>query len=63
MQLQVHRIALAANSELSFEGVRIEGTGFVLDEAAATQLLTEDPRNREVLSRYLRGDNFLSRLT
>jgi hypothetical protein len=52
---------LAANANRSFEGSRVEGTGFVLSPEQAQQLLEANPRNRDVLFEYLRGDDFTSR--
>lgn len=52
---------LAANKNLSFEGSRIEGEGFVLEPSQAEALIKKDSRNREVLFQYLRGEDFNSR--
>jgi hypothetical protein len=52
---------LAANKDCSFEGSRIEGQGFVLKPNEAENLIKRNPRNREVLKKYLRGTDFLSR--
>jgi hypothetical protein len=52
---------LCANKNLSFEGSRIEGQGFVLSPQAAEELIQKEPRNRDVLYEYLRGDDFTSR--
>ena len=52
---------LSANKNLSFEGSRVEGKGFVLEPALAAELIAKNPRNRDVLYEYLRGEDFTSR--
>ncbi len=52
---------LKCNSNLAFEGSRIEGTGFVLSPDVSESLVTANPRNAEVLCRFLRGEDFLNR--
>jgi hypothetical protein len=52
---------LNSNRNLSFEGSRVEGEGFVLTPEVAQELIRANPRNREVLFEYLRGDDFNSR--
>ncbi len=52
---------LAANSDVSFEGARIEGQGFVLTPEEAASLVARDSHNSEVLFPYLRGEDFTSR--
>jgi len=48
---------LRANAGRSFIGSYVLGLGFVLDPAEAHALIADDPRNREVLSPYLNGDD------
>jgi hypothetical protein len=48
---------LRANADRSFIGSYVLGLGFVLTHAEAQALLARDPRNREVLSPYLGGDD------
>ncbi len=52
---------LKRNGNLSFEGSRIEGTGFVLSPEQASSLIASNPINGEVLCRFLRGEDFLNR--
>src|SRR5260370_24679444 len=52
---------LSSNKNLSFEGSRVEGKGFVLEPAVAEGLVIKDARNRDVLVEYLRGEDFTSR--
>ena len=52
---------LVHNTGKSFEGSRVEGTGFVLDEETVKCLISDDPRNASVIYRYLRGEDFTSR--
>ena len=52
---------LAANSGTSFQGSIVLGTGFVLSEDEARTLIETDSQNRDVLFRYLRGEDFTSR--
>jgi hypothetical protein len=52
---------LLANSGLSFQGSKVTGTGFVLTKEAAQALIARDPRNKEVLSPYLNGEDVNSR--
>lgn len=54
-------IRLSANLNRSFEGIRVEGTGFVLDTTCATSLLAVNPRNSDVIKQFLRGEDFTSR--
>lgn len=46
---------LISNRGKSFQGSNVLGSGFVLDEAEAEQLLLESPRNRDCLRLYLNG--------
>ena len=59
--------ALIANRGICFRGTKIWGAGFVFEEspqdgssslAEMRQLIQENPRNREVLSAYLGGEDF-----
>jgi hypothetical protein len=52
---------LASNLDRSFEGIRVEGTGFILDEKAVNSLISSNPKNEEVIRQHLRGDDFTSR--
>jgi hypothetical protein len=52
---------LAANAGKSFQGSIVLGMGFVLEPDAAQRLVDRDPRNREVLFRYLNGEDLNSR--
>jgi Eco57I restriction-modification methylase/MmeI, target recognition domain/MmeI, N-terminal domain len=52
---------LKSNANHSFEGSRIEGTGFVLSPDLAKSLIATNPRNGEVLCPFLRGEDFLNR--
>ena len=52
---------LAVNEGNSFIGSYVLGMGFVLKPEAAERLLGKDPRNRDVLSPYLNGEDLNSR--
>ncbi|MGX9922924.1 Eco57I restriction-modification methylase domain-containing protein [Streptomyces sp. NPDC002248] len=52
---------LVANEAHSFQGVILTGIGFVIETTLAHQLLSQDPRNRDVLFPYLNGDDLNSR--
>lgn len=52
---------LAANSRKSFKGSDTGGTGFIMEESRARQLIEEDPRYSEVLFPYLSGQDLTSR--
>jgi hypothetical protein len=52
---------LASNAELSFQGSIVLGKGFVLEPAVATELISRNARNKDVLFPYLRGEDFNSR--
>jgi hypothetical protein len=51
---------LAANEDQSFQGSTILGTGFILEPEQARELITKDPRNRNVLFPYLNGEDLNS---
>lgn len=46
---------------LCFEGVKVTGMGFILDEAEARALIDADARNSDVVFPYLTGDDINSR--
>ena len=48
---------LAANAGKSFQGSIVLGMGFVMEPEDAQRLLDKAPRNREVLSPYLNGED------
>jgi hypothetical protein len=52
---------LASNAGKSFQGSIVLGMGFVLKPEEAERLLDNDPRNRDVLSPYLNGEDLNSR--
>jgi hypothetical protein len=51
---------LAANPDQSFRGSNILGLGFTMTPNAAQELIAHDPRNKDVLSPYLIGDDLNS---
>ncbi|QXQ11301.1 type IIL restriction-modification enzyme MmeI [Paeniglutamicibacter sp. Y32M11] len=51
---------LAQNKGLSFKGYDLGGDGFQLSEAEARDMIETDPRNGEVLFRYLNGKDLTS---
>jgi hypothetical protein len=48
---------LAANHEQSFIGSVLSGTGFILEPAEAVALLDRNPKNRDILFRYMVGED------
>jgi hypothetical protein len=54
---------LIENSELSFQGSIVLGSGFVLSTEAAKLLIQKNPKNSNVLFPYLRGEDFTSHPT
>jgi hypothetical protein len=48
---------LAENQNLSFQGSIVLGLGFTMTPEEATRLVEKDPRNAEVLQRYLSGED------
>lgn len=52
---------LAANADQSFQGSNILGLGFIMPPDAARALISQDPRNSEVLFPYLNGEDLNSR--
>jgi hypothetical protein len=53
--------SLACNRGISSEGIRVEGTGFVLTPEEHDHLVSVDPRNAEVIWPFLRGQDFNTR--
>lgn len=51
---------LVANGRQSFQGSVILGSGFILDTGQAEELLRRDSRNRNVIFRYLNGEDLNS---
>ena len=47
---------LAANQGLSFSGHYLMGQGFLISKTEADQLILQNPRNSDVIFRYIRGD-------
>jgi len=52
---------LGTNQGIAFIGSYVLGDGFVVSEAHASRMLSEDPRNADVLFPYLSGDDINSR--
>ncbi|MGH3187546.1 MAG: Eco57I restriction-modification methylase domain-containing protein [Streptosporangiaceae bacterium] len=52
---------LTANREIAFIGNLVNGIGFVVGPLEAEELLSNNPRNRDVLFRYLNGEDLNSR--
>ncbi|WP_217140445.1 Eco57I restriction-modification methylase domain-containing protein [Streptomyces sp. AC627_RSS907] len=53
--------ALVANEARSFQGVILTGIGFVIETTRAHELISQNPRNKDVLFPYLNGDDLNSR--
>ena len=51
---------LAENKNKSFQGSIVLGKGFVVSESQAQSLIQANPRNKNVLFPYLRGEDFTS---
>ncbi|MFE5158155.1 Eco57I restriction-modification methylase domain-containing protein [Streptomyces sp. NPDC056697] len=49
------------NSNLSFEGCKIYGQGFLISSSEAAEWIAAGPKNREVLFPYLGGEDLTSR--
>ncbi len=49
----------ALNSNVGFcsDGVKVQGIGFVLDEAEATSVLAKEPKSSAVITKYIVGDD------
>lgn len=56
-------LRLKANSNISFQGTVVHGTGFVLSEIEAAELIKKNSKNSEVITPYLRGEDFNSNPT
>ncbi|WP_328519608.1 DNA methyltransferase [Kribbella sp. NBC_00359] len=54
-------VALAENAAIASQGSITLGKGFILTEDEAARLVAESVRNREVIFRYLNGDDLSSR--
>ncbi|MGA5766541.1 Eco57I restriction-modification methylase domain-containing protein [Streptomyces pseudogriseolus] len=54
-------IPLVANESRSFQGVILTGIGFAIDTPQAQELISRNPKNRDVLFPYLNGDDLNSR--
>jgi hypothetical protein len=54
---------LKLNSKRSFQGFLTRGTGFIIGDDEALELLERDQRNAQVIKRYLTGDDLLSTIT
>jgi len=52
---------LAANSDISFQGSNLVGTGFTMDPDTAKSMIAANERNRNVLFPYLNGQDLNSR--
>lgn len=51
---------LVQNEDLSFEGVKLMGTGFLVEEHTAKELIAKDKKNLNILFPYLNGDDLNS---
>ncbi|MCT4354786.1 hypothetical protein M5362_16780 [Streptomyces sp. Je 1-79] len=52
---------LASNEDQSFQGSIVLGKGFILPPSTANTLISQDPRNRDVLFPYINGEDLSSR--
>ena len=57
---QTQEFPLIANAGLASTGTGINGAGFVIDEDQYKRFLSADPRNAEVLRRYLTSEDMNS---
>jgi hypothetical protein len=48
---------LSANGGAVFQGSKLDGVGFTMKPGLASEMIDEDPRNREVLQPYLNGQD------
>lgn len=48
---------LASNVGFCSDGVKVQGIGFVLDEAEAASILNKEPASSEVITKYIVGDD------
>lgn len=51
---------LESNANKSFKGTEVHGMGFVLGETEVNELILKDPKNADVLSPYLTGEDLTS---
>lgn len=51
---------LNQNDNLSFEGMKLMGTGFIIGEDLAKELIKKDAKNNEVIFPYLNGEDLNS---
>ncbi|WCB47264.1 Eco57I restriction-modification methylase domain-containing protein [Nitratidesulfovibrio vulgaris] len=49
---------LPSNKNIAFIGSQIQGTGFMLSKEQAEQLLQKSTRNKDIIFRFLRGEDF-----
>ena len=49
--------SLPSNVGFCSDGVKVQGIGFVLDEAEAASILKSEPASREVITKYIVGDD------
>ena len=49
--------ALPSNVGFCSDGVKVQGIGFVLGEEEASSILAREPRSREVITKYIVGDD------
>jgi len=49
--------ALVSNAGFCSDGVKVQGIGFVLDEAEATSVLAKEPKSSAVITKYIVGDD------
>jgi hypothetical protein len=54
-------VRLSSNLDIAFQGVKIDGIGFVIPEKDAKEWLASDPRYADVLFPYLSGEDMNSR--
>jgi len=59
--VQAAKIKLVANRGLAFMGVKLVGSGFILSEEEADQLLNSEPRNAAVIRPYAAGRDLSAR--
>ena len=53
-------VELAENAMKAFQGSNVLGTGFVISEETATNLIKHDPKNASVIQPFIRGEDFNS---
>lgn len=52
---------LAENANIAFEGVKVTGLGFLLEQEEAAELLAAEPKNHHVVMPYLIGEDLTGR--